>query len=373
MSTTNIAVIGGGIAGVTTAFHLARRGATVTVIDDGGFGQATAASAGIIAPWVSKSDGDFYAAYAAGGNYYPEFLSQLEALGIPELGYRRSGALMVDADAEGIEAEYERIVSRVRDAGDVAGEVKRVAGDDVQSLFPALASGLTGLLVTGGGRVDGRILRDAALTGAIAHGARHLVDAVIGLEQTKTGWSVKTTTSTTMFDAVVVAAGARVMDIFDRLDMRIGVTPQRGQIVHLHLRGVNTSPWPTVHPLGDHYMTPFDGGRIAVGATRETGSGFDPRVTAAGQMSVLQKALELAPGLGEATLVETRVGIRPMGDDHMPVVGRVPGRDGLWVASGYGAGGLTMGPLLGDAVARDVMGDAAPELAPFAMPAESVS
>lgn len=368
MSTT-IAVIGGGIAGVTTAFHLARRGAVVTLIDDGGFGQATGASAGIIAPWVSKSEGAFYDAYESGGNYYPEFLSQLTALGIPELGYRKAGALVVDANAESIEAEYDRIAERVARAGAVAGEVRRVASGAVKELFPALADGLTGLLVTGGGRVDGRILCDASMTGAIAHGATRIADVVTGLEQTATGWSVKTTRKTMTFDAVVVAAGARVLDIFDRLDMPIGVSPQRGQIVHLHLQGVNTSLWPTIHPLGDHYMTPFDGGRIAVGATRETGSGFDPRVTAAGELSVLQKALELAPGLGDATLLETRVGIRPMADGQMPIVGPVPGRDGLWVASGYGAGGLTMGPLLGDAIARDVMGESAPELAPFAMPA----
>ena len=50
MNTMKIAVIGGGIAGVTTAYGLARRGATVTLIDDAASGQATAASAGIIAP-----------------------------------------------------------------------------------------------------------------------------------------------------------------------------------------------------------------------------------------------------------------------------------------------------------------------------------
>lgn len=368
MSTSSsIVVIGGGIAGVTTAFQLARRGARVTIVDDGGFGQATAASAGIIAPWVSASEGSFYEAYAAGGGFYPEFLAQLESLGIPELGYRRSGALMVGtaADLDGIE---ERVRARADQAGAVAGTVERVDSARAQELFPPLARDLGGLVVSGGGRVDGRVLRDATLSGAISLGARHLVDAVIAIEDRGTsGWRVRTTTTDLDVDTVVVAAGARVRDLLLPLGLRVGISPQRGQIVHLSLRGVNTSPWPTVHPFGDHYMTPFDGGRIAVGATRETGSGFDARVTAGGQLSVLQKALALAPGLADATIIETRVGIRPMGDDGVPLVGRVPGHDGLWLLAGYGAGGLTMGPLFGDAVARGVQGETAPELDAFAV------
>src|SRR5690625_6281666 len=79
MNTMKIAVVGAGIAGVTTAYGLARRGATVTLIDDAASGQATAASAGIIAPWVSSSTGAFYEAYSAGGNYYPEFLARLRS------------------------------------------------------------------------------------------------------------------------------------------------------------------------------------------------------------------------------------------------------------------------------------------------------
>ncbi|MFF8773562.1 NAD(P)/FAD-dependent oxidoreductase [Kitasatospora sp. NPDC015120] len=367
---SSIVVVGAGIAGVTTAFHLARRGARVTLVDDGGFGQATAASAGIIAPWVSSSEGAFYAAYAAGGGYYPEFLSQLEALGLPELGYRRSGALMVSADAAEVDAAEERIAGRVREAGPVAGTLERVDGARARELFPALAPGLGGLFVSGGGRVDGRVLRDATLSGAVASGARHLVDPVVAIEPSGAGWRIRTTTVNLDADAVVVAAGARVTGLLGRLGLRVGVSPQRGQIVHLELRGVNTSPWPTLHPFAEHYMTPFDGGRIAVGATRETGSGFDPRVTAAGQLSVLRNALELAPGLAEATVLETRVGIRPMADGGLPVVGRVPGSDGLWLLAGYGAAGLTMAPLLGDAVARDVLGEAAPELAAFTVAVE---
>ncbi|MGI6879601.1 NAD(P)/FAD-dependent oxidoreductase [Microbacterium sp. gxy059] len=364
MSSASVVVIGGGIAGATTAFSLARRGADVALVDDGGAGQATAASAGIIAPWVSSVEGPFYDVYAAGGGFYPEYLSRLSGLGIPELGYRRSGALVVADDDAQLDRTADRVTARVREAGDVAGEVRRLDAASARELFPALAEDLSGVLVTGGGRVDGRTLRDASVTGARMRGATTVTDAVVSVEQRAGGgWRVTTLRTHLDADAVVVAAGARIVDLLSRLGVRVGISPQRGQIIHLALRGVNTSPWPTIHPLSDHYMTPFDGGRIAVGATRETGSGFDARVTAGGQFDVLRKALGVAPGLRDATFLETRVGIRPMSDTGIPQAGAVPGADGLWMVGGYGAAGLTMGPLLGDAIARSVLGEPAAELA----------
>ena len=366
MNTMKIAVVGAGIAGVTTAYGLARRGATVTLIDDAASGQATAASAGIIAPWVSSSTGAFYEAYSAGGNYYPEFLARLHDLGIPELGYRRSGALMVSRDNAELDAVEDRVAQRIAESGSVAGTLERVDSTQVNELFPALSTELTGLYVSGGGRVDGRVLRNATLSAAVLLGAEHCEDAVIAINPLgDTGWRVQTMRGPIDVDSVVVAAGARTPELLLPLDVNCAVSPQRGQITHLNLRGVNTSQWPTVHPFTPNYMTPFDGGRIAVGATRETGSGYDPRVTAAGQMQVLRDALDLAPGLADATVIETRVGIRPMGDDNLPIAGEVPDRSGLWTMTGYGAGGLTLGPLLGDAVARSILGNPAPELTAF--------
>jgi D-amino-acid dehydrogenase len=101
--------------------------------------------------------------------------------------------------------------------------------------------------------------------------------------------------------------------------------------------------------------------RIVAGATRELGTGFDYRVTAAGQAEVLSEALRIAPGLGAATLVETRVGFRPVSRDGRPLLGRVRDVKGLVIGNGLGAAGLTIGPLGGQLLA-DVVLDRRPAL-----------
>jgi D-amino-acid dehydrogenase len=95
-----------------------------------------------------------------------------------------------------------------------------------------------------------------------------------------------------------------------------------------------------------------------VGATRETGSGFDCRVTAGGVAEVLREGLAIAPDLEKATLAEVRVGLRPMTKDGLPLVGRPSQLPGLIIATGMGRYGLTIGPYAGRLAAQLATGQA---------------
>jgi D-amino-acid dehydrogenase len=366
VSRHRVIVVGGGIAGASTAFGLARRGVAVTIVDDGRPGTATAASAGIIAPWASTAGGAFYDLYAAGAAFYPRVLELLAEAGITRTDYRRTGALLVSADPARLREAHERVQARAGTAGPVVGEVRRVGRDEVRALFPPLAPDLEGVFVSGGARVDGRTMCAALLAGAAHHGAESVAGRASLLPATSP--SVEVDGRVFEVDDVVVASGAWANELLDPLGVRLAVAPQRGQITQLRLDGVDTSGWPSVHPLSHHYLVAFDDSRVAVGATRETGSGFDPRVTAAGQHQVLDDALRLAPGLADATLIETRVGLRPLADREQPIIGPVPGRTGLHVVTGFGAAGLTIGPLVGDAMARTILGGGSPaEIEHFAV------
>jgi D-amino-acid dehydrogenase len=172
-------------------------------------------------------------------------------------------------------------------------------------------------------------------------------------------------------DVVVLTAGAWTTELCAPLGVRLALGPMRGQILHLQVPDQGTAGWPTVMTLGEehghHYLLAFPGGRVVVGATREPAAGFDARVTAAGQRQVLDAALTLAPGLADATVVETRVGFRPVTPDGFPLLGAVPGVTGLVVATGLGANGLTYGPLMGVLAAGLALGEQPPfDLTPFA-------
>lgn len=350
-------VVGSGIAGATVALGLARRGVPVTVVDDAREGRATAAGAGIVQPWSSSATGEFAELYARGATFYPGFVDDLLALTeqrAEAIGYARTGSLVVSSDPDDIDAVVARLAER-RERWPEMGDVTRLSSAELVAAFPPLRGGLDGVSVAGGARVDGRLLTAAVLRAVERLGGRVRVGTVhVGSDPRH----VSVDGEALAADAVVVASGAWTARLLEPVP--VAVEPQRGQIVHLRLEGVDTSPWPTVTPVAHHYLVPFADGRVVAGATRETGSGFDPRVTAEGLRQVLADALTLAPGLGAATVIETRVGLRPLPTRELPTFGPLPGRLDVFVATGYGAAGLTMAPLLGDAVAEQVAGGTPP-------------
>ncbi|MEV4840001.1 FAD-dependent oxidoreductase [Nonomuraea sp. NPDC049486] len=158
-------------------------------------------------------------------------------------------------------------------------------------------------------------------------------------------------------DVVIVAAGAWSGEVCRGLGVELPVFPRRGQIVHVTLEGVDTSRWPIVLPHVGPYLLGFPDSRVVVGATIED-AGFAPRVTMGGLDEVLRAGLRVAPGLSEATVTETRVGLRPVHAPGPPLIG--PVNDRVIVATGLGAYGLTAGPFTGRIAAGLALGEEPP-------------
>jgi D-amino-acid dehydrogenase len=353
-----VVVIGSGIAGASAAYQLARRGAEVVVVEAGERGMATAAGAGIVSPWTSRRIEDYELAAAAAA-HYPELVAQLAEDGRRDSSFEVVGGMIVAAGETELADAYARTSGRAAGAP-AAGEVRRLDPAQARELFPPLAPDFGAVHVSGAGRVDGRRLRAALLGAAESRGTRLLEGrAVLHVNGDRVD-GVVVSGEFVEADAVVIAAGAWSPDLLTPLGLRLDVSPQRGQLTHLEVPGADTGPWPVVLPVSSHYLLAFPGSRVVVGATRETGSGFDYRVTAAGQREVLDEALAVAPGLADATLLETRIGFRPASRDGSPLLGAFAGHPEVVVAGGFGPAGLTLAPFCGHLVAAVALGEEAP-------------
>ena len=362
-----LVVAGSGIVGSACAYVASTLGAQVTLVDAARPGQATAAGAGIICPWTAGiGDPDGYAFACAAAQAYPALVAELAALGEQDVSYRQVGALV----AAGREDELERARASLEarhEANPEMGDVRVLTGPQAQALFPPLREGLAAVHIPGAARVDGRKVTDALIRAAQRNGATvRAGDAVLACRAGRAA-GVLVGGDLIEADAVVAATGAWTPGFVEPAGVTVRVTPQRGQIVHLSLGSEVTGDWPVVLPAGSgHYLLAFGGSRVVIGATREPEAGFGYRVTAAGLSEVLAQALAVAPGLGAATYLETRVGFRPAGPDTRPLLGPAGGVPGLFVATGLGAEGLTMGPYAGGIAARAALGlDPGTDLTPF--------
>lgn len=355
---SKIIVIGAGILGASTAYRLAKLGAEVQVIDRQDPGQATQAAAGIICPWVSqRRNRTWYRLASAGARFYPELIRELEAEGETRTGYARVGALSLHTERNKLDKLEERAGQRKPEAPEM-GEIIRLDEPATQAAFPLLNEGYESVKISGAARVDGRELRDALLRSAVRHGARLAYgDAELVAEAGRVS-GVKVGADTYGADKVIICAGAWAAQLLAPLGIRLGVSYQKAQIIHLQLPHTqDTGRWPVVMPPSTQYILAFEDGRIVIGATHENDpDGYDTRVTAGGMQEVLNKALEVAGALEGAELLEVRVGFRPFTPGFLPVLGSVPDWDGLLLGNGLGSSGLTAGPWIGTQLAKLALG-----------------
>lgn len=363
----SVAVVGGGIVGSAIAYHLAREGVGTTLFDRRDAGRATDAGAGIVAPATSSRTGSdpWFAFAVEAASYYRELVAALEADRVTDHGYATADLLSVAVDADEVEpfeTAKRRTERRAEEYGTPApGTFQEISIERARELFPPLSDAERAIVYRDQARVNGRAFAAALREAGEEHGLEVERTDVTGIE-TERGDADGATVSGVVvdgndreFDAVVVAGGAWSDEFADALGLEIPVEPQRGQIVHLAV-DADTGDWPIVSPFRHKYVVPWPDGRVAVGATREDGTGFAPQATLAGLHDVYGEALRVASGLRDAEPVETRVGLRPVSRDGLPVLGRVPGVNGAYLATGHGPTGLTLGPYSGRVVADLVRG-----------------
>lgn len=362
-----VVVVGAGILGASTAYHLVREGCEVVLVDRADEGRATAAGAGIVCPWGSPvEDAAYYALLAHGARYYPQLVEMLAEDGERDLGYARVGGLYVTSDPADLDTVERRTRSRATNALE-AGHIQRLSPAEARALFPPLRPDQPALFVSGGARLDGRRVAAALQRASVKRGTRFVNGSAELIVRANRVMAVRVHGETIEGDRVVVAAGAWAPAILGPVGVALRVEPQRGQIVHLRLPGTDTSRWPVLLPLNSYYLLAFEDSRVVIGASREANSGFDHRLTAAGVAGVLNAGLAVAPGLASWTLHEIRIGFRPFAHDNLPMLGNVPGVDNLVIGNGLGPSGLAMGPFSGAQLAKLVMGTPADlSLEPYA-------
>jgi glycine oxidase len=357
---TDVVVIGAGLQGCGVALRLAQAGADVVVLERSIPGaEASSAAGGILSPGVEAEPGPFHDLCMASLHRWQAFAAEVERLSGAWVAYRGGGTLEVSLDDRFTPVLAAR-ATRLERAG-IAVDV--LDGEAARRLEPGLSAETRGALwFRDEASVDPRLLGRALHAAAARAGARFLQGQVRGVAFAGgRAAGVDHESGRLEAPAVVLAAGAWSLQVAGSGLPAGAVRPVRGQIAVLDTRPPLLS---RVVFSDKGYVVPRPDGRILCGSTREE-AGFEKAVTAGGLLRVLELAVEVAPGLAAAPLVESWSNFRPATPDGMPILG--PGSvPGLFYATGHYRNGVLLAPVTADAVAAAVLGRAAPvDLAPF--------
>jgi len=342
-------VIGGGIVGAACARELARGGLQVTLIEaDFIGGAATAAGMGHI---VVMDDSPAQFALTA----LSRSLLDAVAAELPATVERDAcGTLWVAEDADQLELAREKQTAYV-----AAGtEASVVDGDELRRLEPELRPGLAGgMLVPGDGVVYppalARWLADAARAAGASVLEHRPVERLDG--------RVVVTGGERLEAAIVVNAAGAAGPV---LTPGLPIVPRRGhlaitdrypgfcrhQVLELgYLQSAHTLSGESVA----FNVQPRVTGQVLIGSSREL-VGWERATNRALLTRMLDRAAAFMPRLGTLSVLRSWIGFRPATPDKLPLIGRWPATDGLWIAAGHEGLGITTAlgtaRLLGDLV-----------------------
>jgi glycine/D-amino acid oxidase-like deaminating enzyme len=382
----DVVVIGAGVIGAAAAYHLARDGHAVTVLDRDtpGMGTTSRGEGNILVS--DKHPGPELDLALVSQRRWVEVADELDT----DFEWEAKGGLVIASTGPSLTALH-GLAAGQRRAGVSAEEVR---AHDLHDLEPNLADGLAGgvhypqdqqvqpvlaaaALLRGALDLGARVMQGTEVTGAV-----HARDGALTALRTRDGGGPIAA------DLVVNAAGTWGGELSRMLGGPVPVQPRRGYVLV-------TEPLPRVvrHKVysadyvanvasGDAGLETSvvvegtRGGTVLIGASRER-VGFAGGMPVPVVQTLAAQAISLFPMLAGVNLMRVYRGFRPYCPDHLPVIGRDPRVPGLWHACGHeGAGvGLATGTglLLADLLAgRPPVVDPAP-FAPDRFTAEAVA
>ena len=336
----DVAVIGAGITGVSCALALARSGLRVRVHDARGIAEGASGRNGGFALRGGAARYDVaretYGADAAKELWQrtEAALDRLEA--VAGDAFRRTGSLRLAADDEerdDIHLEYEALHEDGFDA-EWREELPHLSPEFRGAIFHPLDGSLQPARFV-------RYLAALAAAGGVAFQEHHRVASLDELES----------------EQILIATDGSGRGLLPELDDALW--PARGQVVTTEPLSERLFECPHYARHGFDYWQQLADGRIVLGGFRDfsilTEMTDDETTT-----EPIQEALDafLVELLGYLPKVTHRwAGIFGLTQDLLPLVGRVPGHDGTWMAAGYSGHGNVLGFMCGELVAAAMLGE----------------
>jgi glycine/D-amino acid oxidase-like deaminating enzyme len=361
---TDVVVIGGGIVGCAVAAHLAESGRTVVLIEQTAIAAgASGRNSGVIQhpfdPVLVELHRQTVALYRA----LPT--ARDTGFALPD---EPAGLLMVAHDADALRAQADALA---RTHPDLRAEF--LGPGDVTALEPALGPDVAAVRLAIGYPVAPDVATEtyAAWARSLGVAIRIGVAARPWLESGAAIGVILGDGQRIAADDVVVAAGPWSPTLVDARGTWRPIRPLWGVVTEVEVADpprhvleeaeADLEPGVTDEPAGHAFSLVTAAGRSSLGSTF-LAEEPDP---AAELPRILARARTFMPGLDQARLGGLRACARPLSRDGRPLIGRVPGFDGLWIAAGHGPWGISTGPAAGPMLVRAMDGDPAAIPAPL--------
>lgn len=360
--TTDCAIIGGGVIGLSIAWELLNRGYSCSVIDQGPIGKGCSwAGAGILPPAKLETARDpIDELRGLSHQLHPLWSQKLRETTGLDNGYRRCGGVYLATSI----GEAAALKGQSSYWSEYEIDSQAWSLEDLLRHEPALSRSFAEIsLKTVIWTPDEAQLRPPAHLNALVAAGKQLgcrlldFTTVIDLEPTNNKtWLVRCGNEVVSANYVVLACGAWASTFAAPQYRTPDVYPVRGQaILYQGKPGLLTS----IINEGHRYLVPRADGVIYVGSNEEE-VGLTEGTTPEVIESLKSWATHWVPELLDAPILRTVSGLRPGSMDGFPHIGKSPKHEGIFVATGHFRSGLHLSCATAVVVADLIAGNESP-------------
>jgi glycine/D-amino acid oxidase-like deaminating enzyme len=355
-SRDHVVVIGAGIIGSSIAYHLAKRGARVTLLERERPAAGTTKNSFAWLNASSKSPRAYYDLNLAGMLGWRRLSIEIG----PSLPIQWGGGLQWCKPE--IEAQ-ESMKKRVAERQNWGYSIDMIDRDQLNQLAPYVTPGEFGSanFADQEGTVDPVVAAETLVAKGREFGVEVVYPCEIKSFQTSAGRvkAVETSSGTIAADTVVLATGNETEHLARTLGLAVPLKVSKGILAHSR---------PQKHFLGRVLMPPSAevkqnlDGRIITGFNFDDTGDLEPTKGLGSQY--LKTAAQYVPGCRDSQLEFMTLGYRVMPKDNYPIVGRFEKFPNLYVAALHS--GMTMAPIIGQFAALEILDGARVDmLAPY--------
>lgn len=300
-----IAIIGGGIIGLSTGWQLLKKGHDVHLFERQKVGSQTSyAAAGMLSLY---SEPELQSLYEEGLNFYPSFLKELREDVQEKIDLQGPGTLYLSLDQNDTALLRRKLKKGVWLSQEEVLEKEPLISPKVQG----------GFFVEEEKQIDNRRLLTLLVKAFLKCGGNLYEECKIKKEELY------------FFDRIIEAIGSASDKTW----------PNKGQILTLKMHPFNIQH---VVQTPRIYLVPKGDGTLRVGATSED-VGFDRSIKAGALLELLKGGYEILPAIEEMDFQEVISAFRPATEDRHPIIGPtdIPGH---YVATGHGRAGILLAP-----------------------------
>jgi glycine/D-amino acid oxidase-like deaminating enzyme len=362
----DVVIVGAGVIGAATAFHLSQLGAgDVLVLDRAtvGSGMSCRSSALVRMHYTFGPEVELAVRSDAMFGAWPDLVGRPGCV-------RRTGFVRIVSPGE--EGALRANVAMQRALG-ARAEVIDAAG--LKEVAPGLRADdvVCAAWEPAGGYGDGAVVAGDLLAAARARGVRYRPHAAVASLLTGGGRVIGAELAGDRVYAgtVVLAAGVWCPPLLRTAGVVLPIETELHRVAVLAHGAGQGSPVACIDSVTQTYFRPEAGGAMTLvgGFTGQRGADPDATAAAAGEdlTPLVQAASHRVPALEDAGIARGVTGVYDMTPDARPLLGRLPGLDGLIVAAGFSGMGFKIAPAVGEGIAGLIAGAPAGsvDLAPF--------